>query len=773
MAHLPATAAPSKLESPSPPPRPRPSVARALRRNGLTGTPPSHRPPKGRVDEPTAGRGRRAGDQWYPTRRTIGNRSAPASTTGRRGPPTDAPRPTQTPAPPAGQAAEHLKVKLRPDLVVQPQFYEGMTHYVVKDPIALKYFRFKQEEYFLLQQLDGKHTLQDVKRTFERKYRPQTIAVDDLLRFAAQLHEAGLILVDTPEQAKVLIKRRRKNQWKRFGQFFANILYLKIPLDRPRAAPELDVPVLPLDLHALVHRRQRRLMLAALTLVFVAVGHLPGQAARVPELLQLAHHPLLLVQPGGRQGHPRVRPRPDGQALRRRGPRDGHALPRAHPGAVLRRDRLAGSCPASGNGSGSPAAGIYVECFLASLATFVWWNTEPGLLNSLMLATMFICSVNTILFNANPLLRYDGYYVMSDYLEIPNLRIKSTQFFAYLFQEKVLGLEVPVQSYMPRSRRALFVTYAIASYLYRWFITFSIIFFLYQFLSPRSCGRSATFLALGSLVPLLVMPLYQIFKFVRQPGRMRKVKKARAAAFFAAVGGDRRGDPADPHAAAGQGDAGPDARQTRARSTPRCPGRLVELEVRDSEPVTRRRDRHRHAVQPRRTSSASAKQLQMEQQHQPRQVRGLRPAPPSIADRQMARQFAEHARGPPARAREGHRADRQAEPLRRPRRRRHGRAPPRDDRPVARARRAVLRGRRPRPSWRPTPDRPVRRRPDLKGGKPRAWVKIYGHSMTDPPQPRRRDRPAQPRGDPARTLQPGRRRDRHQARPEDRRGPTR
>ena len=130
------------------------------------------------------------------------------------------------------------------------------------------------------------------------------------------------------------------------------------------------------------------------------------------------------------------------------------------------------------------AAGIYVECFLASIATFVWWNTEQGLLNSLALATMFICSVNTILFNANPLLRYDGYYVMADWLEIPNLRIKSTQFFAYLFQEKVLGLEVPVQSYMPRSRRSLFVIYAIASYLYRWVVTFSILFFLYQFLKP-------------------------------------------------------------------------------------------------------------------------------------------------------------------------------------------------------------------------------------------------------------------------------------------------
>src|SRR3954469_17207285 len=112
--------------------------------------------------------------------------------------------PSMAPAP-MGQAAEHLRVKLRLDLIIQPQFYEGMTHYVIKDPIALKYFRFKVEEYFLLQQLDGTMTLQDVKKAFERKYRPQTISIEDLIRFVAQLHEAGLAQIDTAEQAKVLI----------------------------------------------------------------------------------------------------------------------------------------------------------------------------------------------------------------------------------------------------------------------------------------------------------------------------------------------------------------------------------------------------------------------------------------------------------------------------------------------------------------------------------------------------------------------------------------
>ena len=181
------------------------------------------------------------------------------------------------------------------------------------------------------------------------------------------------------------------------------------------------------------------------------------------------------------------------------------------------------------------AAGIYVECFLASIATFVWWYSTPGLLNSLAMATMFICSVNTILFNANPLLRYDGYYVMADWLEIPNLRIKSTQFFTYLIQEKVLGLEIPVQSYLPKSRRYLFVTYAIASYIYRWFVTFAILWFLSQVLKPYKLESVSYLLALVSLVPLAGMPVYQIFKFLRTPGRLRKVKKVRATAFAVAA----------------------------------------------------------------------------------------------------------------------------------------------------------------------------------------------------------------------------------------------
>ncbi len=442
--------------------------------------------------------------------------------------------PTLAPALPFGQAAEHLQVKLRPDLVVQPQFYEGMTHYVIKDPLALKYFRFKIEEYFLLQQFDGKQTLQEVKKAFERKYRPQTISIEDLTRFVAQLHEAGIIQIDTNEQAKVLIRRRKKNRWRKVWAFLANILFIKIPIIDPERLLTRMYPYFRWIFTRTFITISVTSMLLALTLVAsqwkTFYDKLPDFQSFFNWWTIMSFWVCLAVVKIIHEF--------------------GHGLTAKHFGGEVHEMGIlflvltpALYCdvtdswllPNKWKRIWISAAGIYVECFLASIATFVWWYSTAGLLNSLAMATMFICSVNTIMFNANPLLRYDGYYVMADWLEIPNLRIKSAQFFGYLMQEKVLGLEIPVQSYLPRSRRILFVTYAIASYVYRWFVTFAILWFLSQVLKPYKLESISYMLAAGALVPLVGVPSYQIVKFLKTPGRLRKVKKARATAFGVAA----------------------------------------------------------------------------------------------------------------------------------------------------------------------------------------------------------------------------------------------
>ena len=88
------------------------------------------------------------------------------------------------------------------------------------------------------------------------------------------------------------------------------------------------------------------------------------------------------------------------------------------------------------------AAGMYVELILASIATYLWWFSEPGMFNFLCLSVMFICSVSTVVFNGNPLLRFDGYYILMDILEIPNLRQKATEILKRWFQQYCLGLEL-------------------------------------------------------------------------------------------------------------------------------------------------------------------------------------------------------------------------------------------------------------------------------------------------------------------------------------------
>jgi putative peptide zinc metalloprotease protein len=332
----------------------------------------------------------------------------------------------------------------------------------------------------------------------------------------------------------VLIRRRRKNRWRKVWQFLANILFIKIPIIDPERMLTGMYPYFRWIFTPYFVAASVGLMLAAITLV---VSQWDLFYSKLPEFQSFFNWwtifsfwiSLAVVKVIHEFGHGLTAKHYGGEV------HEMGILFLVLTPALYCDVTDSWLLPNKWHRIWISAAGIYVELFLASIATFTWFYSEPGLLNSLSMAVMFICSINTVLFNANPLLRYDGYYVMADWLEIPNLRIKSTQFFAYLVQEKVLGLEIPVQSYLPKGRRILFVIYAIASYVYRWVVTFSIIFFLSQVLKPYKLQSVSYMLAVGALVPLLGMPVYQIGKFLRTPGRLRKVKKARAAGFAVAA----------------------------------------------------------------------------------------------------------------------------------------------------------------------------------------------------------------------------------------------
>ncbi|MEM9412302.1 MAG: biotin/lipoyl-binding protein, partial [Planctomycetota bacterium] len=175
------------------------------------------------------------------------------------------------------------------------------------------------------------------------------------------------------------------------------------------------------------------------------------------------------------------------------------------------------------------AAGMYVEIILASLATFCWWYAEPGWIQDLCLQVMLVSSVSTILFNGNPLLRFDGYYILSDLLEIPNLYQKSTKALTTMLGRHWLGLEIPDDQLMPSNRPWAFALFTIAAFCYRWVILVSIIIFLTRWLEPYGLDSVGRGIAIFAGAGMIFWPSYKLFRYMSVPGRMHQIEKPRFA----------------------------------------------------------------------------------------------------------------------------------------------------------------------------------------------------------------------------------------------------
>ena len=115
------------------------------------------------------------------------------------------------------------------------------------------------------------------------------------------------------------------------------------------------------------------------------------------------------------------------------------------------------------------AAGMYVELLLASTAVFLWPHVRSEMTAHLLYNVIVMASFSTLIFNANPLMKFDGYYILSDLLQIPNLQQRSSEATQQLFQGILFG----VNGSTPRvtgSQLTVLRTYGIAAFCWRLFI---------------------------------------------------------------------------------------------------------------------------------------------------------------------------------------------------------------------------------------------------------------------------------------------------------------
>src|SRR5271156_7051246 len=124
-------------------------------------------------------------------------------------------------------SARRLALRMRPDLLVHQHRYQGRPYWVVKDPIGMNYFRFQEEEFALLQMLDGAASLDELKQQFERQFAPQQISLEELGQFVGMLHRSGLVIADMPGQGRQLLKRGDERWWQEFWASASNVLAIR------------------------------------------------------------------------------------------------------------------------------------------------------------------------------------------------------------------------------------------------------------------------------------------------------------------------------------------------------------------------------------------------------------------------------------------------------------------------------------------------------------------------------------------------------------------
>lgn len=411
-----------------------------------------------------------------------------------------------------------LRLRARGDLEFFPQRFGQRQYWVVKDPVTLRYFQLREEEYAILRSLDGQSSLADVLGRFHRQFAPRRLNENHLSHFLGSLHTSGLILSDHPGQAGPLLQRRHEQQSRMMRAAASNPLAIRLPGVDPQAFLRRAYPVVAWLFRPSCVVASVALMLVALLTVLLNPADL---AARLPEM-QAFFGPANLIWLVVCLAVVKIL-----HEL-------GHAMACHHFGCECHEIGVlflvftpCMYCDITDSWTLTDkrqrmtitAAGIYVELMLASMATLLWWVTTDSLLSALCVNVMFLCSVNTILFNGNPLLRYDGYYLLSDWLEVPNLWQRSRALLSNLTGRLLFG--TPREAALPEERPFAVGAYGVLSVVYRLLVVVVILAFLYRVLRPLELDLLAHVITAMTIVGALVIPAMSLIRTAMTPGERR------------------------------------------------------------------------------------------------------------------------------------------------------------------------------------------------------------------------------------------------------------
>lgn len=407
-----------------------------------------------------------------------------------------------------------LKPRLRNHVKIHRHDYRGKIWFILQDVAAGRSHKLSPASYNFIGLMDGKRSVDELWQAMGALGGDDAPTQDEVIRLLGQLHAADALICNVPPDGQELFRRYQRSERMRWKQRLWTPLAVRFPLwDPEHFLTRTQGFVRPLFTW---YGGLLWLVVVATGIVLAAMhwGELTESIvdrALTPDNLLVLWLVYPVVKALHELGH--------GYAVKLSGG-EVHEIgimllvlmpvPYVDASAAWgfrekRQRMLVGG------------AGIMVELFLGALALFVWLNVEPGPAHAVAYNVMLISGVSTLLFNGNPLLRFDGYYVLADWIEIPNLGKRSNKYLGYLIQRYLYGVRDAEPVAHSNGERRWFFFYGIAAFLYRMLIMATIILYI-----GGKFFIVGILLATWGVVTQIMVPLGKNLSFLFSSPRIRK-----------------------------------------------------------------------------------------------------------------------------------------------------------------------------------------------------------------------------------------------------------
>jgi putative peptide zinc metalloprotease protein len=411
-----------------------------------------------------------------------------------------------------------LKPRLIPQARVHRHVYRNQVWYVVQDQSGGRYHRLSNGAYALVTGMDGSKTVQTLWELANAEGKGDACTQNEVVDLLVQMHAADLLQVDSAPDSTALFERYNKKRRATVKQWLLNPMSLKFPLLDPNAFLSRWAPSLAWCFTTMGALLWLTLVVPAM---FLAAQHWPELTDNLSDNVLSSSNLMVmaLVFPAVKLLHEL-----------------GHGFATKVWGGAVHEMGLmflvfapapyvdassSSAFPSKYQRAIVAAAGMLVELFVAAIALYVWLLVEPGIIRAMAYNVMVVAGFSTLVVNGNPLLRYDGYYIFTDLIEMPNLAQRGQKYLTFLWDRHVFGAQDIDPSHESKSERRWLFWYTPLAWLYRTSVTLSITLFI--------AGKFFIFgvvLALWGGFTLVVMPLWKAYKHVTGSATLRRRRKA-------------------------------------------------------------------------------------------------------------------------------------------------------------------------------------------------------------------------------------------------------